>query len=193
MKILLPLAALGMLSTLFLISNTIDPSAPVPSAPVDLEQRAQDLGVTRPSFAGVSGRGDQITLRAEAARPERDSPHLLIAERVNGEIGLVGGTGVRLRAATARLDQQTMTASLAGGVHITTTTGYQIDTDRLDTRLDALHAESPGPVTATGPLGTLGSGRMILREAPGSDDAELLFSGGVKLIYRPNIEKEQDQ
>jgi len=176
-----------------MISNTIDPSDPVPTAPIDLEQRAQDLGVTRPSFAGVTGRGDEIALRADAARPERGAPERLMAERVTGEIGLVGGAGVRLRSATARLDQGLMTATLEGTVHISTTTGYEIDTDRLDTRLDALYAESPGPVSATGPLGALDAGRMILREAPGTEDAELLFSGGVKLVYRPNIEEERDQ
>src|SRR6056297_1253370 len=112
MKVILPLAALGMLSTLFLISNTIDPSDPVPTAPIDLEQRAQDLGVTRPSFAGVTGRGDEIILHAEAARPERDAPQHLLAERVTGEIGLVGGAGLHLRSAMARLDQRTMTATL---------------------------------------------------------------------------------
>ena len=115
MKILLPLAALGLLSTLFLISNTVDPSDSVPIAPIDLEQRAQDLGVTRPSFAGVSGRGDEIILRADAARPERDRPERLVAERVTGEIGLADGAGLRLRATTARLDQTTMTATLEGG------------------------------------------------------------------------------
>jgi len=34
---------------------------------------------------------------------------------------------------------------------------------------------------------------MVLQEAAGSGDAELLFSGGVKLVYRPNIEEERDQ
>lgn len=193
MKIVLPLAALGLLSTLFLISNRIDPSDPVPTAPIDLEKRAQELGVTRPSFAGVSGRGDEITVRAVVARPESDVPQRLMAEGITGEIGLVGGTGIRLRAETARLDQQTMTATLEGAVRISTTTGYEIDTDRLATRIDALHAESPGPVSASGPLGDLDAGRMILREAPESGDAELLFSGGVKLIYHPGIEKEQDK
>jgi lipopolysaccharide export system protein LptC len=193
MKVLLPLVALGLLSTLFLISQRIDPSAPVPTAPIDLEQRAQDLGVTRPSFAGVTGRGDEIVLRADAARPERDSPERLEAERITGEIALADGAGLRLRASGARLDQGTMTAVLEGAVHITTTTGYQIDTDRLETRLDALHAASPGPVTATGPLGDLEAGRMVLHEGAESGDAELLFSGGVKLVYRPNIERGQDQ
>jgi len=193
MKILLPLAALGLLSTLFLISNTVDPSSPVPTAPINLEQRAQDLGVTRPSFAGVSGRGDEITVRADAARPERGAPERLLAERVTGEIALSDGAGLRLRATSAHLDQRSMTAMLEGAVHITTTTGYEIDTDRLETRLDALYAESPGEVSGTGPLGDITAGRMILHEAADSGDAELLFSGGVKLVYRPNIEKEQDQ
>jgi lipopolysaccharide export system protein LptC len=193
MKVLLPLVALGLLSTLFLISQRIDPSAPVPTAPIDLGQRAQDLGVTRPSFAGVTGRGDEIALQADAARPERDAPERLLAERITGEIALVDGAALRLRADTARLDQRTMTATLEGTVHITTTTGYEIETDRLDTRIDALGAESPGPVTATGPLGDLEAGRMVLHEAAESGDAELLFSGGVKLIYRPNIEGDTDQ
>ncbi|WP_104018237.1 LPS export ABC transporter periplasmic protein LptC [Roseovarius nitratireducens] len=193
MKILLPLVALGLLSTLFLISNTVDPSGPVPTAPIDLEQRAQNLGVTRPSFAGISGRGDEIKMRADVAWPDPDDTRRLIAERITGEIGLIGGTVLNLSAANARLDQTKMTAMLEGAVHITSTAGYEIDTDRLDTRLDALYAKSPGPVTATGPLGDLDAGHMILREAPGSGDAELVFSGGVKLVYRPNIEKEQDQ
>lgn len=193
MKVLLPLAALGLLSTLFLISKTVDPSGSVPVSPIDLQQRAQDLGVTRPSFAGVSGRGDAITLRADVARPERDTPERLVAERISGEIGLEDGAGLRLRATTARLDQTTLTATLEGEVHITTTTGYEIDTGRLDMRLDALYAQSPGQITATGPLGDLTAGRMLLHEADESGDAELLFSRGVKLIYRPKIEGEPEQ
>lgn len=193
MKVLLPLAALGLLSTLFLISKTVDPSGSVPVAPIDLEQRAQDLGVTRPSFAGVSARGDEITLRADAARPERDMPQRFVAERITAEIGLADGAGLSLRATTAMLDQTTLTATLEGRVHITTTTGYEIDTDRLDMQLDALLAETPGQVTASGPVGDLTAGRMLLHEADESGDAELLFSGGVKLIYRPKIEGEPDQ
>ncbi len=193
MKILLPLAALGLLSSLFLISNTVDPSRSVPITQIDLEQRARDLGVTRPSFAGMSARGDEITLSAETARPDRDTPERLFAEQIAGEIGLADGAGLRLRAATSRLDQTTMTAVLEGRVHITTTTGYEIHTERLDMRLDTLFAESPGAVDATGPIGDLSAGRMILHEASDSGDAELLFSGGVKLIYRPQTEGEQDQ
>ncbi|MET4102919.1 lipopolysaccharide export system protein LptC [Roseovarius sp. MBR-78] len=193
MKILLPLAALGLLSTLFLISDTVDPSRAVPNAPVDLEARARDLGVTAPSFAGVSERGDEITLRADTARPGRDTQERIVADRITGEIGLTDGARLRLRAETATFDQATMTAMIEGRVHITLTTGYKIDTERLELRLDTLYVESPGAVTASGPVGDLAAGRMILHEASASGDAELIFSGGVKLIYRPDIEGEQDQ
>ena len=68
---------------------------------------------------------------------------------------------------------------------MTTSTGYVIDTARLISRLDALHVLSPGTVTATGPLGDLTAGRMLLHNASDSDAAELLFSAGVKLVYQP--------
>jgi lipopolysaccharide export system protein LptC len=60
-----------------------------------------------------------------------------------------------------------------------------IDTQRLDTDLDALNATTPGGVTATGPLGDLTAGQMVLRNANGNGAAELLFTEGVKLIYQP--------
>lgn len=193
MKILLPLAALGLLSTLFLISRTIDPSKSVPLAPIDLEQRAQELGVTNPSFAGVTAKGDEIAISAEKARPERGRPERISADRIAGEMRLSGGTVFTLRAGEARLDQKAMTAALLDGVHITTSNGYVIETDRLDARLDVLHAQSAGAVTATGPIGTLDAGRMLLRNKAETGTAELLFTEGVVLVYLPQQSGEKDK
>ena len=69
MKILLPLAALGILSTLFMISDRFDPTNAVPVADIDLQERAQSLGATKATFAGVSADGHKISLRTERARP----------------------------------------------------------------------------------------------------------------------------
>jgi len=70
MKILLPLAALGLLSTLFLLSRTVDPNQPIPVAEVGLEQRAQKQGASNATFTGVTDEGDLIKLNAEVARPD---------------------------------------------------------------------------------------------------------------------------
>lgn len=190
MKVLLPLVALGLLSTVFLISNTVDPSQSVPTAEIDLERRARELGATDPSFAGVTRQGDEIRFEADIVRPDPASPERLIADRITAQFRLDAGTQVDVTARAAEVDQRALTAELQGDVQMTTSTGYVIDTARLISRLDALHVLSPGTVTATGPLGDLTAGRMLLQNAGESEAAELLFSGGVKLIYLPGKVEE---
>lgn len=189
-KTLLPLVALGLLSTMFLISDPVDPTAPDPSAPPDLEDLARDLGATAPSIAGVTDTGDEIVFRAERARPVPQASGRLAAEGVAAGIRLSGGAGISLSAEGADFDSVGRVAGLRGGVLIATTTGYRIETDRLETHLDTLLATSPGPVTATGPLGELTAGRMRLHEPVPGGPAELLFSGGVKLVYRPETAED---
>ncbi len=185
MKVLLPLLALGLLSTLFLISRTVDPSKSVPVAQVDVEKRAQDMGASNPSFAGVTDTGDEIRFNADIARPGRDVDGPITADVVTAQIRLAADTIVDITARTAEFNHRAMQAQLRGNVRIKTSTGYVIDTQRLDTDLDALNATAPGGVTATGPLGDLRAGQMVLRNANGNGAAELLFTEGVKLIYQP--------
>lgn len=185
MKILLPLVALGLLSTVFLISNTVDPSKSVPTAQIDLEKRARELGATNPSFAGVTRQGDEIRFKADIVRPDPATPERLTADRVAAQFRLDAGTEVDVTAHAAEFDQRALTAQLHGDVRMITSTGYVIDTARLISRLDALHVLSPGQVTATGPLGDLTAGRMLLHRAAPDGAAELLFSAGVKLVYLP--------
>jgi lipopolysaccharide export system protein LptC len=184
-KIILPLSALGLLSTLFLFSRTVDPTLSVPSSQIDLEQRAQDLGATNPRFAGVTREGDEIRFAAEFARPDRTTPEHLIADGVTAQIRLSAGTVIDITSGQAQMQQGQMTASLMGEVQITTSTGYVIDTERLNSRLDEVYAETPGQVTATGPVGALTAGRMLLHNNAESGAPELLFTEGVKLIYQP--------
>ena len=185
MKIILPLAALGLLSTLFLISRHVDPTKAVPVAQIDLEQRAQDLGATKPAFAGVTSGGDQVTFRADRARPDRDDARRILANEVSAQLRLVSGAVIDITSDSADMHQSKLTATLDGNVDVITTTGYVIDTDRLNTRLDELYAETPGEVTATGPLGDLEAGRMLLTSDEETGTAHLLFTDGVKLVYTP--------
>lgn len=185
MKVLLPLAALGLLSTVFLISNTVDPSQSVPTAQIDLEKRARELGATNPSFAGVTRQGDEIRFKADIVRPDPATPERLTADRVVAQFRLEGGVRVDVTARSGEFNQRAPSAQMQGDVRMTTSTGYVIDTARLISRLDVLHVLSPGTVTASGPLGDLTAGRMLLHNAAASDAAELLFSAGVKLVYQP--------
>lgn len=190
MKIILPLAALGILSTLFLISRTIDPTESIPVAQIDLEQRAQELGATNPSFAGVTTGGDHITFQAIRARPDPQDPEHLLATDVTAQLNLTSGTVIDITSDNADMHQSKYTATLDGNVHVTTTTGYVMTTDTLWTRLDELYAETPGHVDGKGPPGDLSAGKMLLQTNPETGEADLLFTQGVKLIYTPNKPKE---
>jgi lipopolysaccharide export system protein LptC len=190
MKIILPLAALGLLSTLFLISRNFDPTKSIPVAEIDLEQRAHDLGATNATFAGVTSGGDEVTMAAETARPSRDDTRRIEAEIVTAELRLVSGGVIDISADRADMHQSEYTAVLDGHVDVSTTTGYRIRTERLNTRFDVLFAESPGPIWGDGPPGDLEAGRMVLTSDAETGDAHLLFTDGVKLVYKPQVSEE---
>lgn len=185
MKIILPVVALGLLSTLFLLSRKVDLTDAVPVAQIDLEQRAHDQGATNPAFSGVSSGGEQVTFRADSARPDPEDAQRILAREVRAQLRLNGGTLIDIAAQHGATDQRDLSTVLHGDVHITTSTGYDIRTDRLEAEFDTLAARSPGKISGTGPIGALTAGRMELRTDAEDDAAHLLFTDGVKLIYTP--------
>jgi len=69
----------------------------------------------------------------------------------------------------------------------------RIETNRLDAHLDRLLATTPTEVSVASPLGNFTAGRMRLHVPGPGGAAELLFSEGVKLIYRPKMAEVQDK
>ena len=188
-KIVLPLIALGLLSTVFLISRKVDPSKSLPVAQFDVRQRARDAGATNPSFAGVTVQGDQVRIDAASARPDADTPKVLHVQDVAARLNLVSGAEITIDSHKARMDQESLTLRFEGDVHIVTSSGYDIRTQSLSARIDRLFAASPGRITGTGVLGELTAGRMVL-DKPDGTGAQMLFTDGVKLVYNPRTTKE---
>lgn len=189
-KIILPLVALGLLSTVFLLSKKVDVSDQVRVTDVDLTQRAHDQGATNPSFAGVMTGGEEVSFRATTVRPDPSDRERLLAETAAASLLLNGGGVVDITAKKGEANQSQMTARLEGDVRVVTTTGYDIRTDIIDARIDTLFAETAGPVSGTGPPGTLNAGRMTLTSDPETGNAHLRFTDGVKVIYMPAKSKD---
>ncbi|WP_397541561.1 LPS export ABC transporter periplasmic protein LptC [Roseovarius salis] len=185
MKIILPLAALGILSTVFLISDKFDPAETVPAAGIDLESRARDQGATNAVFAGVTARGHEVTLRTARSVPSADDPRQFEAEDMTARLKLESGRELEIAARSGEIDQSRDRAVLTGNVTFRTSDGYSVTTDRLLLGFDELYAESPGPVSGTAPAGKLTAQRMVLTSDPDTGNLHLLFTAGVKLIYRP--------
>ena len=181
-RLVLPVLALVLLSTVFLLARSVDPEDAIPFADVDVSERARDRQLTAPRLSGVSTDGVAFDLSARLARPETEDPNRMTADTVR--LVLTGDGQATVTADNAHVDTRARNLRLDGDVRIDTSTGYRVQTDRLEGSLGHLRIVAPGEVTGEGPLGQLRAGAMTI-----SEDAEggtrLLFNGGVDLLYTP--------
>ncbi|WP_415405198.1 hypothetical protein [Tateyamaria sp. SN3-11] len=188
LKVLLPLTALGLLSTLFLLSRNIDPMAAIPFAETEIAKRLQGQQITGPFFSGTTDAGDRVSIAAGTMATRSDSNNE--AEDLSAQIDLASGTRVVLFSDRGQFDMVSNTSALEGNVVITTSSGYKLTTDALAAEFDTLVVESPGPVAGTGLFGRLNAGQMRLQREEGDENAQLIFTNGVKLIYDPKTLEE---
>ncbi len=185
LKVLLPLAALAILSTLFLVAETLDPDKAIPYADVDVEKLIREQGITNPAFGGVTKSGTRISVAARTVRPDEASPQRFVGEDLVALVELPKGTRIDIASPTGIIDSGSREAILDGGARLVTSQGYTVDTERLTTRYDIVRAETAGTVLATGPGGEITAGRMTLERDVESGGHVLVFKDGVRLIYRP--------
>lgn len=187
LRILLPLAALCLLSTLFLFSRESQTESQIPYAEVDAEAMARDPRVIAPQYAGVTDDGAELALAAAdvAPRDGGDASDLRLDwRRPDGLTADVTAPAASMADGVIRLH---------GGVRMTTSTGWTIDAPGIDAAMDRSRLAAGEGISAQAPFGTLTAAQMeLVPDAPGGGDAPegdapgiLNFSGGVRLIYQP--------
>lgn len=184
LKVLLPLAALVLLSTLFLISRGTNTETSIPFAEQEIEERLRDQQVTAPFFSGTTAQGDEIMFTAARARPgSAGGP--AEAEDIKARLRTISGSEMNIRSDSGQIRMDTDVASLLGNVEITSSTGVHVTSDALNAALSGIEGNSPGPVAGTGPFGEFTAGSMHFSSKNGDGPIHMLFNKGVKLIYTP--------
>ena len=179
LRVLFPLAALAILSVLFLLSRKPDPDAGVPYAKGAIEELARNPGMTAPQFSTVTADGTTVTLTADRASP---GPEGAAASNLALDWTTREGTAARLTATAA--DQQGAQFTLQGNVAMTLSTGWHLTAPRIEADTAAARLAAPQEVAVTAPFGTLTAGGMVLTRA--ADGAQVLeLNRSVHLIYRP--------
>jgi len=187
LKVGLPLLALAILSTLFLVSRTIDPSDAIPFAEVDVEDRIREPRLTNPTWAGVTNDGTALTIAANEARPDQGNGTNANVEALIVDLNPPDGSSARLVAARGILDSANSAFIAEGGVTVTTSTGYELQSDAMTAALDRTSLVSHTAVAGHGPVGTLTAGAMELTQKnDASGTYVLVLKNGVKLIYNPS-------
>ena len=185
LKVALPLAALAILSTLFLLADKIDPEDALPYAEVDVEDLARELRMTLPSYAGTTSDGAALTLTADAAvpgTPEKPAEAL----KVRMELATPDGTTTELNAESAVVDTTGQKVLLSGGVTLANSMGYQLETPEIVANLDRSGLVASSGVTATSTAGKITADTMTLSQDNQTQGAYLMvFKGNVRLVYLP--------
>lgn len=190
LKVTLPLVALGMLSTLFLISRTVDPPSTIPFADSEVQERLTNQQVTGPYYTSMSANGDQIAVIAETMTGPTGVDGTNKGKDVNIEMNMASGSTVTAIGNDAVIDIANDKSQLIGDVKVTTSAGYVLFSDELLLRMSVTDVISPGAVRATTPLGDLEAGAMRFFVPEGQEAGQWVFTKGVKLLHQPNTVKE---
>ena len=180
-KVLLPLTALALLSTLFLLSRSPNPQDALQFNDVDIAQLGTERRLTAPRFAGLLGDGRAVTMTADTAVQMMNDPNMLQLEKVETDVALADGGNLTLRADRGALDSAAQRVDLAGGVFAQTTSGYELSSEQVQVAMTGQQVISPGAVTLRGPGILLAAGAMQLTGPEGQALVE--FTGGVRLLY----------
>lgn len=197
LKLVLPMAAIGLLSTLFLVSNRVDPSRALPFARVDVEALAREPRIDMPRYAGMTEDGAALSVTARDVRSDPLGERRLTARDLVALVETPDGQTNEVTADIGEIDREEDALRLAGNVRMTTAAGYVVATEALFARLDRTHMESPGPVTTQIPGGSLDAGAMRLTldpagglpATPEAGSYVLVFSDGVRMLYTPGFEE----
>lgn len=167
LKVVLPLAALALLSSLVLLSEERTPVVP---AEGEGERR-----VGSPDYAAVTEDGSRISVLARLARPDGAGGGLaeVLDARIEGETRSATVTGT-----TGIVGEDRTTLALTDGT-LATSEGYAVSANAIDIALTETLVEGRGAVTGTGPGTRIDAAEMRM------DRTTLTFTGDVRLIYQP--------
>lgn len=186
LKITLPIIALAILSTLFLFARRIDLEGTLPYAEVDINALANDPRLSAPEYSGVTRDGAAVRVAATTARPGATAGDPMQAENVVAVYESGPGKLISVRADRGQVDTDGSLVDLDGNVSVKTSDGYDLRSDRMRGALDATDLTAEGDVAGKAPFGRIFSETLHISGPSG--DQQMVFNGGVRLIYNPHTE-----
>ncbi len=184
LKVTLPLLALVILSTLFLVSRKINPEDAIPYADVDIEDRLRDPKMTGAGLSGMTADGSAISVTAAEAKTDASGGGTL--QQVIGSLRTPDGKTSEMAAAAMQIDPANHVIQLTNGAEFHHASGYVVSTDALSVATDRTFVESQGPVSVDGPIGQLTADHMQFSSTGDKTGPYVLvFNGQVRLLYQP--------
>lgn len=183
LKITLPILALAILSTLFLLARRIDYEGQLPYVRERIDARANDPRLTRPDYGGMTSDGAQVSVTAAEARPGKDADSPATATDVVAEYRIANGRTIRASGSFGRFDTANGIVYLEGAARMVTADGYDLNADRMRADVRSVNLAADGNVAGNMPLGRITADSMALTGPEGQH--HLVFKDHVRLVYSP--------
>lgn len=183
-KIIMPVAALALMSTMFLLAQNPTSEA-VWTEALGAETGDEPL-MTHPTSSSISDNGTAVEMSARTLRPHGDGS---VLERFTGRFTTPNGTIID---ATSRMAQTSggQEYTLTQDVVVTTSDGYRMVSDMLIANTQTAQLSSPDEVVTTAPFGTLTAGSMVINANNDPTRQLMVFGQGVHLLYNAKPSKE---
>lgn len=182
-KVILPTAALAVLSTIFMFSGQVDVTQSLPYAELNVDEIIREQRISAPLMSGVTEDGTAVTLAAAYAVPDKTNPDRMQASQLDAEFEGQDDNDLRISALEGVIDDAGQTAVFSGGVRLATSSGIDMVTETLRADVPKGVVESDGAVIAEGPFGRVEAGKMVLERS--DKGAHLVFSDNLRMIYIP--------
>ena len=144
LKTLLPIVALGLLSTIFLFSGKVDVTQSLPYAEHNVAEIIREQRITRPYFTGIASNGTEIALSAAYASPQVENAHILEITDLSVVLRSTSDRMVQVTAGRALWTPQRKQRKSRTNVHIAALPDFWVTTEALDMNLNQGVASAKG-------------------------------------------------
>lgn len=178
MRIILPLAAVGLLAVVITWPDMEKRVAPVRKDEILPDTANMQNELLQPKFESVDEKDQPYTVTAALATQSRENPDIVNLQKPVGNMALQDGGWVAIEALTGVYEQRNEKLFLSGDVKLTNDGGYTLTSDEMRINLNTSEAFSDKSVNVQGPDGTIDATGM---EAF-SNTGILIFKGPAKMI-----------
>lgn len=204
LKIGLPLIALAILSSLFLLPRKQGLEGGLIYSTADLIAIGEGMVVSNPKFTGSTDAGEPFVVSATSATPDGPDPKEVKLASPRASLDQ-DERSVELTAASGVLAPRDGRLSLGGGVELTTSDGYVVRTDAVFADFRAGTMQAAGHVVAKSPHGMIEAGSFRAENPKaaekGADAASgalaksgrFWFENGVRVTYDPRPQEDAPQ
>ncbi len=190
-KIALPILALGLFSSVFLITqDDVFEGTGIVFSEADLSALGDGIQIKSPRFTGVTETGDKFLLTAHTANPDATKPSRVDLKEIAATLDLTSGESVDLTAGQGALLMSDQLLNLMNGITIVTSEGFRGKMSIAQADLRKGEVTSDAPVEITGPMGQITAGGLkfetVFAETGNSVQTHLLrFKKQVRVIFHP--------